>query len=198
MVTFLRHRQHSTLLTVLIRHADPVADAAACVDIYRPFVTDSAVSFDITVPTVEEFSAKIAHLSETHAFLIGDADGVVAGYAYSGPYRERAAYRWSAEVSVYVHPDFRGRGVGRELYDALLGLMRRQGIRTAIAGITQPNPGSMALHHSCGFRTVGVFERIGYKAGAWRDVAFLALELQPEADRSAIPEEPRRERLDTP
>ena len=179
-----------------IRHADPVVDAAACVAIYSPFVTDSAVSFDIVAPTVEEFSAKIAQLSRTHAFLVADADGEIAGYAYAGPYRERAAYRWSAEVSVYVHPDHRGRGVGRRLYDVLLELMRRQGLRTAIAGITQPNPASMALHESCGFRSVGVFERIGYKAGAWRDVAFLALELQPDTDPHAVPDEPRRVRLD--
>ena len=173
-----------------IRHADPVADAAACVEIYTPFVIDSAVSFDIVAPTVPEFSAKIAHLSETHAFLVADDDGRVAGYAYSGPYRERAAYRWSAEVSVYVKDDYRGQGVGRRLYDALFDLMRRQGVRTAIAGITQPNPASMALHHSCGFRTVGVFERIGYKADAWRDVAFLALDLAPDADLSLAPDEP--------
>jgi L-amino acid N-acyltransferase YncA len=173
-----------------IRHADPVQDAAPCLEIYSPYVSDSAVSFDIVPPTVEEFSAKIAHLSETHAFLIADDAGRVAGYAYSSPYRERAAYRWSAEVSVYVHPDYRGRGVGRLLYDDLLELMRRQGMRVAIAGITQPNPASMALHRSCGFHMVGVFERIGYKAGAWRDVAFLALELAPDADGSAAPEEP--------
>jgi phosphinothricin acetyltransferase len=173
-----------------IRHADPVADAAACVEIYTPFVIDSAVSFDIVAPTVAEFSAKIAHLSETHAFLVADDDGRVAGYAYSGPYRERAAYRWSAEVSVYVHPDYRGQGIGRRLYDALFALMRRQGVRTAIAGITQPNPASMALHHSCGFHTVGIFERIGYKADAWRDVAFLALDLAPDADLSVAPDEP--------
>jgi len=172
-----------------------VADAAACVEIYTPFVVDSAVSFDIVPPTVAEFSAKIAHLSQTHAFLVADDDSHVAGYAYAGPYRERAAYRWSAEVSVYVHPDYRGRGVGRQLYEALLGLMRRQGLRTAIAGITQPNPASMALHHACGFETVGVFERIGYKAGAWRDVAFLALELDPAVDLSLTPDEPRPVRL---
>jgi L-amino acid N-acyltransferase YncA len=180
---------------VKIRHADPLKDAAACVEIYTPFVTDSAVSFDIVAPSVAEFSAKIAHMSETHAFLVADDDGVVAGYAYSAPYRERAAYRWSAEVSVYVHPDRRGTGVGRLLYDALLDLMRKQGLRVAIAGITQPNPASMALHHSCGFRTVGVFERIGYKAGAWRDVAFLALDLLEDADLSTVPDEPRSARL---
>ncbi len=178
-----------------IRHADPVADAAACVEIYTPFVVDSAVSFDIVAPTVEEFSAKIAHLLETHAFLVADDAGRVAGYAYSGPYRERAAYRWSAEVSVYVHPDYRGRGVGRQLYEVLLAVMRRQGLRTAIAGVTQPNPASMALHHACGFQIVGVFERIGYKAGAWRDVAFLALELDPDVDPTRTPDEPRRARL---
>jgi L-amino acid N-acyltransferase YncA len=177
-------------MAMQIRHADPVQDAAACVEIYRPFVIDSAVSFDIVAPTVEAFSDKIAHLSETHAFLVADDGGRVAGYAYSAPYRERAAYRWSAEVSVYVHPDDRGRGLGRELYDALFELMRRQGMRTAIAGITQPNPASMALHHSCGFVTVGVFERICYKNDAWRDVAFLALDLAPDADLTVAPDEP--------
>lgn len=179
-----------------IRHADPARDAAACVEIYRPFVEDSAVSFDTTAPSVEAFAAKIAELSRTHAFLVADDDGSVAGYAYSAPYRPRPAYRWSAEVSVYVHADHRNRGVGRLLYDVLLDLLRRQGLRVAIAGVSQPNPASMALHHSCGFRTVGVFERIGYKAGAWRDVAFLALELAPDLDPEAVPEEPRPLRLE--
>ncbi|HET9074734.1 MAG TPA: GNAT family N-acetyltransferase [Solirubrobacteraceae bacterium] len=174
-----------------IRRADPARDAAACVEIYRPFVVDSAVSFDITPPTPEEFAEKIARVSQTHAFLVADDDGTVAGYAYSAPYRERAAYRWSAEVSVYVHADYRGRGVGRRLYDVLLDLMRRQGLRTAIAGITQPNPASMALHEACGFTSVGIFERIGFKAGAWRDVAFLALELHDDADLGQPPEDPR-------
>jgi phosphinothricin acetyltransferase len=178
-----------------IRHADPVRDAAACVEIYTPFVIDSAVSFDIVPPSVAEFSEKIAHLSQSHAFLVADDGGAIVGYAYSAPYRERAAYRWSAEVSVYVHADARGQGVGRRLYDALLDQMRRQGLRVAIAGVTQPNPASMALHHRCGFRTVGVFERIGYKNGAWRDVAFLALDLLPEADLSAVPDEPHPARI---
>lgn len=174
-----------------IRHADPDRDAAACVEIYRPYVEENAVSFDIAVPTPAEFAEKIARLSQTHAFLVADDAGTIAGYAYCGPYRERAAYRWSAEVSVYVHEAYRRQGLGRRLYDVLLDLMRRQGLRTAIAGITQPNPASMALHLACGFETVGVFERIGYKLGAWRDVAFLALELHADADLGSPPAEPR-------
>jgi L-amino acid N-acyltransferase YncA len=160
-----------------IRDADPLGDAAACVAIYAPFVTDSSVSFDEVPPTVEEFAEKIKKLSQTHAFLVALEDGQVIGFAYSSPYRERVAYRWSAEVSVYINGDYRGRGIGKALYDVLLDLMRRQGMRVAIAGITQPNPASMALHQSCGFVPVGVFERIGYKQGGWRDVAFLSLQL---------------------
>ena len=173
-----------------IRHADPVSDAAACVQIYTPFVTDSAVSFDEQPPTLEQFSDKIAHLNESHAFLVAEVDGQIAGYAYAAPYRERVAYRWAAEVSVYVASANRHQGVGRRLYEALLELMRRQGFRIAIAGITQPNDASMALHTSLGFAPVGIFRRIGYKHGAWRDVAFLELDLQPDADPNLAPVAP--------
>jgi L-amino acid N-acyltransferase YncA len=172
-----------------IRSADPETDAAACVEIYAPFVFESAVSFDEQPPTVAEFAEKIRKLSAGYPFLVAEApEGVIAGFAYAGSYRERPAYRWSAESSVYTHPDYRGHGVGKLLYVTLIEMLRAQGIRAVVAGITQPNPASMALHHSCGFQTVGTFERIGYKFGAWRDVAFLLLQLAQDGD--APPPEP--------
>ncbi|MBO0767875.1 MAG: N-acetyltransferase [Solirubrobacterales bacterium] len=164
-----------------IRSADPNRDAAACVEIYTPFVTDSVVSFDEVPPSVEEFAAKIAKLSDTHEFLVAETGNKVSGYAYAGPYRERVAYRWATEVSVYVHPDHRHEGVGAGLYRELLKRLRDKGFRIAIAGITQPNDASMALHMSLGFTQVGIFQRIGFKLGAWQDVAFLQLELAPDA-----------------
>jgi phosphinothricin acetyltransferase len=171
---------------MLIRNAIPATDAAACAEIYRPFVTDSPVSFEEHPPSPAEFAEKIDKLGQTYPFLVAEtAEGTIAGYAYASPYRERIAYRWSAEVSVYIHADHRGQGVGTKLYAMLLDQLRHQGFRVAIAGITVPNDASLALHKSFGFTEVGVFTRVGYKAGAWRDVAFLELQLLPKPSDEA-------------
>ena len=104
-------------------------------------------------------------IESTHAWLVAETDGVLAGFAYGGSHRARAAYRWATEVSVYVHPQHRRRGVGRALYGELLPLLARRGLQVALAGITLPNPGSVALHEAIGFQPVGVYRRIGWKAG---------------------------------
>ena len=116
------------------------------------------------------------------------ADGAVAGYAYGTEHRTRRAYRWTVEVTIYLADGYRGRGIGRALYSALLELLARQGLRTAVAGITLPNPASVALHEACGFETVGVYRRVGYKQGEWRDVGWWQLDLAPGAEGS--PAEP--------
>jgi phosphinothricin acetyltransferase len=162
---------------MLIRHADAAHDAAACAAIYAPFVTESAVSFEEQAPSVGEFIGRIAHYQESHGFLVAEKNGEIAGFAYAGPYRERPAYRWAAESSVYVHPGHRHQGIGKALYDALFDLLREYRFKVVIAGVTLPNPASLALHTSLGFQHVGVFPQIGYKHGAWRDVAFLSLQL---------------------
>jgi len=172
---------------MLIRHADPERDAAACLAIYAPSVTESAVSFEDVPPALPEFAGRIAHYSETHAFLVADGDGAVAGFAYACPHRERAAYRWTVETSVYVDAGYRGRGIGASLYEQLLSLLRAQGIRLALGGVTLPNDASIALHRRCGFVQIGVYPSVGWKAGAWRDVAWLACDLDPQADRQPGP-----------
>lgn len=174
---------------MLIRHADPARDGAACADIYRPFVTDSAVSFEQQAPSAQELSRRIESISRTHPWLVAqdadtDADAdAVAGYAYACTHRERAAYRWAVDVAVYVAEGHRRRGIGRELYGALLPLLARQGLRTACAGITLPNDASVALHESFGFEPVGVYRRIGWKGGAWRDVGWWQAELLGQGER---------------
>jgi L-amino acid N-acyltransferase YncA len=155
-----------------IRDADADRDAAACAAIYAPFVTDSAVSFEERAPGPESFSERIARTTERFPYLVADTDGQLTGFAYAGPHRARAAYRWTTEVSVYVHADHRRSGVGRALYDKLLPLLSRQGLTVALAGITLPNDASVALHETVGFRSVGVYRRVGFKAGAWRDVGW--------------------------
>ena len=176
-----------------IRHADPARDSAACLSIYSPFVTDSPVSFETEAPTVEEFQQRIARLSQSHAFLVAtDERGDVAGFAYAGTHRERAAYRWAAEVSVYLHADHRHQGIGKALYGKLFPLLAAQGRRILLAGITLPNDASMALHTAMGFEPIGIYRRIGFKAGAWRDVAWLQLELAPAEPDPREPGTPAR------
>lgn len=166
-----------------IRHADPDRDAAACAAIYAPYVQDGVASFEEKAPDAAAFGERIAELASRHPFLVADdGAGEIAGYAYGAPHRARPAYRWAADTSVYIAPDRRGQGVGRELYRALLDLLRAQGVWTVCAGITLPNVPSVALHESAGFKPVGVYRAIGWKAGAWRDVGWWQLALRDPAE----------------
>jgi phosphinothricin acetyltransferase len=172
----------------MLRHAGPQRDAAACAAIYAPHVDGRGTSFEERPPSAEQLSERIARVSERHPWLVAERAGSVAGFAYATSHRERPAYRWAAETSVYVHRDHQAQGVGRELYEALLGLLRRQGLHVALAGITLPNPASVRLHESLGFERVGVYSQIGFKAGAWRDVGWWQLLLSPQSDD--VPAEP--------
>jgi L-amino acid N-acyltransferase YncA len=174
----------------VIRPADPARDAVACAAIYAPYVDGSAVSFEEVVPGVEDFAARIAKLAATHPWLVCERDGAVVGFAYGTSHRERAAYRWAADVSVYVDPAHQRRGIGRELYEALFARLRAQRFQLACAGITLPNEASVGLHESLGFELVGVYRGIGWKAGAWRDVGWWQLRLLPPLDGAQPPPEP--------
>jgi phosphinothricin acetyltransferase len=172
-----------------IRSADPGRDAEACAAIYRPHVEDDVTSFEERAPDGAELAARIEEAARTHSWLVAEADGEVVGFAYGCRHRARAAYRWAADVSVYVGAGHRGRGHGRRLYEALLEALRERGFRVACAGITLPNEASVALHERLGFKPVGVYRGIGWKAGAWRDVGWWQLELSPGAEDP--PAEPR-------
>lgn len=158
-----------------VRPADPARDAAACAAIYAPHVTDLPTSFEEVPPDAGEMARRI---ESAHAWLVADLGGEVVGWASAGPHRDRAAYRWAADVAIYVAEDQRGAGLGRALYEALFVVLREQGITTVCAGITLPNAASVGFHEAFGFERVGVFRRIGYKAGAWRDVGWWQLQLR--------------------
>jgi phosphinothricin acetyltransferase len=162
---------------LLIRDADPALDGAACAAIYEPFVASTAVSFEEHPPGAEEMARRIATTSERYPWLVAEDDGEAAGYAYASAHRDRAAYRWACDVAVYVGERHRRRGLGRALYAALFELLERQGIQVACAGITLPNDPSVGLHEACGFEPVGVYRRIGWKSGRWRDVGWWQREL---------------------
>lgn len=171
-----------------IRLADPDRDAAAVADIYRPAVEEWIASFEEPAPDAAEMARRIrTTLARTPWLVAADSGGFVVGYAYAGPHRERAGYRWSVDVSAYVHADHHGRGIGRRLYDVLIPTLRRQGFVNVYAGIALPNPASVALHESIGMRLVGVYERVGHKLGAWHDVAWFGMRIAEPAEPPAEP-----------
>ena len=169
-----------------IRLAGP-GDARAIAAIYAPIVRETPISFETAVPDGDEMRGRIAGKLPAHPWLVHERDGEVAGYAYAGPNRTRAAYQWSVDVSVYVHEDHRGAGVGRGLYESLFALLREQGFYNAYAGIALPNEASVGLHEAMGFELVGVYEDVGYKHGAWHDVGWWAKTLRAHDDGPAPP-----------
>jgi phosphinothricin acetyltransferase len=151
-------------------------DATAVAAIYRPYVTESAISFEDEPPTTEAMADRIA--STVGPWLVLERDERVVGYAYGSKHRDRAAYAWSVDVSVYVDAAHHRGGIGCALYTSLLALLRLQGFYAAHAGITLPNVASVGLHESFGFRPVGVYTKVGYKRGAWHDVGWWQLPLR--------------------
>jgi L-amino acid N-acyltransferase YncA len=164
-------------------------DAEACAAIYAPYVRDTAITFESDPPPPERMAERIAAAARTHAWLVLEDSGRVVGYAYGGPYKERPAYRWSCEVSVYLERGRRRTGGGRALYEVLLPRLADRGFRTAVAGMTLPNEASAGLHRALGFEPVGTYRRIGWKHGAWHDVAWVQRPITPPGEDP--PAEPR-------
>jgi phosphinothricin acetyltransferase len=165
-------------------------DAAACAVIYAHYVRHTVITFETEPPSVADMAVRIATSNERHAWLVLEEAGAVVGYAYATAFKVRPAYRWSCEVSVYLDHAHRGKGAGRALYEALLPILRERGYRRAVAGIAQPNPASNRLHERLGFQHVGTQPRIGWKNGAWHDVAQFHLDLEPDEDLASPPAPP--------
>ena len=156
-----------------------INDAAAIREIYRPYIENDTVSFEVAVPTVEEMEGRIEKYSKKHCWLVYEEEGEIIGYAYSSPHRDRPAYQWSIEVSVYLSGRFRGKGIAAQLYSTLFEISVRQGYFTALAGITMPNPASERFHEKMGFRQIAVYDHIGYKFGDWHKTIWMTKLLQP-------------------
>ena len=170
---------------MVIRHAEPDRDAAACAAIYAPSVTDGVASLEERAPEAHEMADRIRIISRTHPWLVAEIDGEVAGYAYGSLHHERAAYRWTADVTVYISAAHQRRGVGRALYGALFGLLERQGFHEVCAGVTLPNDASVGLHEALGFRPVGVYRDVAFKFGRWYSVGWWQMSLRPRPDGTA-------------
>ena len=162
-------------------------DAAALQAIYAPYVRQTVISFELEPPDVNEMRGRIHKTLTLFPWLVCEDDGRILGYAYASKHRERSAYQWSVDVSVYVTQGVHRRGIGSTLYKALFMLLRQQGFYNAFAGIAIPNEASIGLHRALGFQLIGVYPHVGYKLGAWHNVAWLGLELQKPADEPRPP-----------
>jgi L-amino acid N-acyltransferase YncA len=171
-------------MTTALRLATP-ADAEAVAAIYAPYVAETSISFEAAPPTAHEMAGRIARTLERTPWIVAEVDGVVRAYAYAGRFRDRAAYDWTAESTVYVDRALHRSGLGRACMEALLRVLRLQGFRLVIAGVTLPNAGSEGLHRALGFQPVGTFDGVGWKSGRWWGVSFFELELFPCVDGEA-------------
>jgi phosphinothricin acetyltransferase len=175
-----------------LRAATP-DDAAAIADIYAPFVSASAISFETEPPGTKAMRARIEAGGALYPWIAGEAeDGALLGFAYAARFRDRPAYRFTAETSVYLRSGAAGRGLGRRLYEPLLATLEAQGFTQAIAAITLPNAASVSLHEKLGFAPAGTYRQVGWKLGEWHDVG---LWQRPLAPAGTPPEEPRPARL---
>jgi L-amino acid N-acyltransferase YncA len=170
-----------------IRVAAP-ADAPAITAIYAPMVANTSISFELSPPEESEMRERIVKTLASLPWLVSeDRHGRIDGYAYASRHRDRPAYQWSVDVTAYVREDSRRTGVGRRLYQVLLTELTALGYCQAFAGIALPNTASIALHESMGFEPIGVYRRVGFKLGAWRDVGWW----QKQLGEAAQPEPPR-------
>ena len=153
-------------------------DAEAILAIYTPIVLETPISFETEPPSIAEMGQRITANSASHAYIVAERDGALLGYAYASAFRPRAAYARSCEVTAYVAADARGQGVGRRLYETLLPTLHGRGFHTAIAVITLPNDGSVALHEAFGFTKVGVLPEVGRKFDRWHDTGWWSRSLE--------------------
>ncbi|MBW8331258.1 MAG: GNAT family N-acetyltransferase [Prolixibacteraceae bacterium] len=155
-------------------------DVPGILEIYSPFILETAVTFEEIVPDEDSFWKRIQEIMSELPFLVCEIDGRIAGYAYASAYRSRASYRWTKEVSAYVHPDFHRKRAAQALYTSLNEMVRFQGIADLLAIITMPNESSVAFHEQFGYRKCGEFMKVGYKLGQWQNVGWFELFLQDE------------------
>jgi len=150
-----------------------VADSEGILRIYAPYITDTVVSFETDVPTVDAFSARIERISVKYPFLVCEAVGGIIGYAYASQHRERAAYLYDADVSIYVLPEYHGTGIAGRLYDCLFAILAALGYKNIYAAYAEPNIKSFKFHQKFEFSVIGTHHKTGYKFGRWHDVTWL-------------------------
>lgn len=162
-------------------------DAEQILKVYEPYVLTTANTFEYEVPVVEEIQNRIKKISAQYPYLVCEHEGRIVGYAYGSTHRERTAYQWSAEVTVYVSEEFHRRGVARTLYNALFPMLRMQGYHSMYAGVLSTNIKSVEFHRAMGFEDIGLFKNIGYKLGEWHSNLWMQGFLREHDAEPAVP-----------
>lgn len=162
-------------------------DAAGILTIYAPYIANTSFTFETEVPPVEEFAERINTYLINWPWLVCEVDGKIAGYAYATKHRERVAYQWSIESSIYIYNDFQKTGIGKALYNALFEILKKQGFRNVYAVINLPNEKSVAFHESLGFAYFATYEQVGYKLGKWKNVGWWRLIVNEFDDEPVSP-----------
>jgi len=148
------------------------ADAGDIAAIYAPYVLETTITFEETVVSREQMAERITSVTARYPWLVCEEHGKLLGYAYASAWKDRSAYRFACETSIYLDRKAHGRGIGTRLYASLLEELRQRGLRVAIGGIALPNPASVALHERLGFRKVAHFDAVGYKFSKSIDVGY--------------------------
>lgn len=163
------------------------ADAEGILSIYAPYVSDTSFTFEMEVPSIEAFAERIRSYLENWPWLVCESDGKISGYAYGARYRERVAYQWCVESSIYIHDDFQKAGIGKVLYNCLFEILKRQGFYNVYAVINLPNEKSVAFHERLGFIYFATYEKVGYKLGKWKNVGWWQLVINEYKDDPEAP-----------
>lgn len=153
------------------------SDSTSILQIYAPYITDTVITFEYQVPTMTEFSDRIANIKRKYPWLVCEIKDNIVGYAYASRFREREAYSWSVDFSVYINPQYHRKNIGKALYFALFEILKLQGYYNIYAGVTIPNIKSESLHESFGFKAIGIYQNVGYKFGRWHDVKWYGLKI---------------------
>ncbi len=171
---------------MLLRLATP-ADAEGILNIYAPYIEETSFTFETEVPSAEDFAERIRTYLINWPWLVCEIDGVIAGYAYATRHRERTAYQWCVESSIYIHDNFQRTGIAKALYMALFEILKEQGFRNVYAVINLPNDKSVKFHENCGFSYFATYEKVGYKLGKWKNVGWWKLSVNEYGDEPAAP-----------
>jgi L-amino acid N-acyltransferase YncA len=172
------------MMRILPYHSD---HAPAILNIYRPFIEKTSVSFEVEVPSESAFQERLNNITSKFPLMVLMEDETLLGYAYASTHRERPAYRWAVETSIYMAPEAQGKGLGYLLYKNLLQELIARGFTHAFGIITVPNNASVYLHSKCGFSHLAVHEKAGWKFGKWHDVLWMRKDLFSQPNQPTEP-----------
>ncbi len=163
------------------------ADAGGVLEIYKPYVEDTIISFEYKAPDLDEFLQRIKVISSDYPWLVCLLGKMIVGYAYASRHRDRTAYQWSVDAAVYLSPAIHGKGIARILYETLFSILRLQGYYNVYAGISLPNEKSVGFHKATGFAEIGIYNKTGYKHGSWHNTAWFQMHLADHLDNPPKP-----------